>query len=118
MANNIFLLFTGYILHLDSFHFSDLARSKDNVLILLITNIFGFALETCRSYFPSKFAAAMCRGNLPQRLAVALPLEFATTICRGNLPQLLAVAICRGYLPWVCFVYINKSFFFVNKLLN
>ena len=31
MANNIFLLFTGYILDLDSFHFSDLARSKDNV---------------------------------------------------------------------------------------
>ena len=31
LANNISLLFTGYILQLDSFFFSDLARSKDNV---------------------------------------------------------------------------------------
>ena len=79
MANNISLLFTGYIVHLDSFHFSDLARSKDNVKRALLqfqiqlkksgrSDIYslpvflGFALEIWRGYLPLKFAAAICRG--------------------------------------------------------
>ena len=66
-----------------------------------------FTIGICRSYFrgflPWKFAAAICHGNLPQLFAVA--------ICCGNLLQLFAVAICRGYLPWVCFLYVNKPFF-------
>ena len=121
MANDISLLFTGHISHLDSFHFSDLARSKENVKRALLqfqiqlkksgrSDIYslpvflGFALEICRSYLPLKFVAAICRGFLPWEFAVAicrenLPQLFAVAFCRGNLPQLFAVAIYRSYLP-------------------
>ena len=48
---------------------------------------------------------------------------IAMVICPVDIPWLFAVGICSGYLPWVCFVYVNKpffcvseTFFFVNKL--
>ena len=36
---------------------------------------------------------------------------IAMVICPVNMPWLFAVGICRSYLPWVCFVYVNKTFF-------
>ena len=121
MANNISLLFTGYILHLDSFHFSDLARSKDNVKRALLQ--FQIQLKKSgRSDIYSLpvflgFALEICRG--------CLPWEFAAAISRGFLPWEFAATISRDYLPRICFVYVNKpfscvseSFFFVNKLFK
>ena len=40
---------------------------------------------------------------------------FVTVIYYGYLPQELAAAICRSYLPWVCFVYVSKPFFCASK---
>ena len=48
-------------------------------------------LRICRGNLPQKFAVAICRENLPQ--------EFAMAICRENLPQEFAVGICRRNLP-------------------
>ena len=57
----------------------------------------------------------ICRENLPQLFAVALPWGFTAAVCCGNLPQLFAVSICGGYLPWVSFVYVNEPYFYVSE---
>ena len=66
-------------MHLDSFHFSDLARSKDNVErallqfqielkksgrfdIYSLPVFLGFVLEIWPGYLPLIFASAICRG--------------------------------------------------------
>ena len=79
LAHNISLFFTGYVSHLHSFHFSDLARSKDNVErallqfqiqlkksgrfdIYSLPVFLGFVLEIWPGYLPLIFASAICRG--------------------------------------------------------
>ena len=120
LNTNISLLFTGDILHLDSFHFSDLARSRDNVKrALLQFQIRGVLIFTHYQYFwvlPWKYAVAICRWNLPQFFAVGigrsyLPREFAVAICRGNLPQLFAVAILFFFSS---LFYVDTDFLFIN----
>ena len=108
MANNISLLFTGYMLHLDSFHFSNLARSKDNVKRALL-----------------QFQIQLKKSGRSDIYSLPVFLGFALEICRGYLPWEFAATICRDYWPRVCFVYVNKpfscvseSFFFVNKLFK
>ena len=71
------------------------------------TSLCIIAMVICPGNLLWLFALGICRGYLPW--------EFAAAICRGDLPQLFAVAICCEYLPWVCFVYVNKPFFCVSE---
>ena len=52
----------------------------------------------------------ICRGNLPQK--------FAMAICRENMPQGFAVAIWRGFFVFAnkfIFVYVSKSCLYGSK---
>ena len=77
-----------------------------------------------RDYLPREFTVAICCGDFPWESAAAifrgffpvgLPWEFATAICRWYLPLAFVVRSCRGYLPWVWFVWVSKPFFCVSK---
>ena len=72
LAKNITVIFTGYILHLDSFHFSDLPRSTDNVKKALLQ----FKIQGClcsSTLGPRHLSSALAPWHLGSRLPYVGP---------------------------------------------